>query len=118
MTRIHLRIAAVLIVAIVSFGCTSDTAQGPVTPVDPAEMLRANRAKLSPEDQKLVEAQDYCPLMPQMRLGGKGPPIKVKVKDATVFVCCKSCQRQAEEDPEGTLAALKELQSRSKDQKK
>ena len=71
--------------------------------------IKAARAELSPEDQRLVKAQDYCPVIPDKRLGVMGTPIKVMVKDQPVFLCCKGCQRKALADPDKTLAKVEEL---------
>lgn len=81
--------------------------------------IRANRAKLSPEDRRLVEAQEFCPVMDDSRLGGMGPPLKVLLKDKdgkehTVFVCCKGCLKKAEKYPEKTLAKVEELKAKVK----
>ena len=62
--------------------------------------IKAARAKLSKEDQVLVELQEFCPMMPDSRLGEMGTPYKVMVKDQPVFLCCKGCQRKALANPE------------------
>jgi hypothetical protein len=68
---------------------------------------------LGPEDQRLAEQQMYCPVMPEVRLGEMGKPLKVVVKGKPVFVCCKSCVRLAQEDPDKTLAQMKEFKERA-----
>lgn len=45
------------------------------------------------------------------RLGRMGAPIKVMVKGETVFLCCKSCVKRAEEDPDKTLETVKRLKA-------
>ena len=79
--------------------------------------IKAARAKLSKEDQVLVEAQEFCPMMPDSRLGEMGTPLKVMVKDQPVFLCCKGCQRKALANPEATLAKVAELKAKVKESK-
>jgi hypothetical protein len=79
--------------------------------------IKAARAKLSKEDQALVEAQEFCPMMPDNRLGEMGTPLKVMVKDQPVFLCCKGCQRKALANPEATLAKVAELKAKVKESK-
>ena len=81
--------------------------------VDEADIKEA-RAGLSPEDRRLVEAQDFCVVMPDKRLGVMGTPIKVMVKDQPVFLCCKGCRRKALADPDKTLAKVEELKAKVK----
>jgi hypothetical protein len=72
----------------------------------------AERNKLSPEDRKLVDAQEWCVISDDGRLGEMGPPIKLMIKGETVFICCKGCKKDAEANPEKTLAKLKELKAK------
>jgi hypothetical protein len=74
---------------------------------------QANLAKLSPEDRKLAEEQDYCAVESDNRLGAMGTPVKVVLKDQTVFVCCKACVAEAESHPDETLARVKERKART-----
>lgn len=78
--------------------------------------IKAERDKLGPDDRKLVDAQDHCPIMPDNRLGGMGEPIKVMLKGQTIFVCCKGCVKKAQRKPDETLAKVAELKSRNKPQ--
>jgi hypothetical protein len=75
--------------------------------------LKANLAKLSPDDRRLAEAQGSCPINGG-RLGSMGVPFKVMVKDEPVFLCCKSCEEEALEHPEQTLARVKELKAKAR----
>jgi hypothetical protein len=84
---------------------------------DEAE-IKANLAKLSAEDRKLAEAQKYCAIEDDNRLGEMGVPIKLTIKDQPVFICCKSCKKDAEKDPEKTLAKVKELKAKAKAEEK
>jgi uncharacterized protein (TIGR03000 family) len=63
-----------------------------------------NLAKLSPDDRKLAEKQEFCAVQNGIKLGAMGTPVKITVKDQPVFLCCESCRARAEKDPEGTLA--------------
>src|SRR4051812_6570392 len=85
-------------------GCGQrEAAEKPKEPVSEAdrqaarqEKIEAARAKLSAEDRALVDAQDYCAVMTEQKLGGMGVPLKVMVKGQPVFVCCKGCASGAE----------------------
>lgn len=79
-----------------------------------SEEIKTARAKLSPEDRKLVDAQEYCAVMNDTHLGEMGEPLKVLVKDQPVFLCCKGCQKKALADPEKTLAKVAELKTKVK----
>ena len=79
---------------------------------DEAE-IRANLAKLSPEDRRLAEQQKYCAVETEDRLGEMGPPVKILVKGQPVFLCCGHCQKKALADPDKTLARVEELKKRS-----
>jgi Cu(I)/Ag(I) efflux system membrane fusion protein len=74
--------------------------------------IRVNLAKLSPEDRALAEAQKFCPVQQDTRLGEMGVPVKLTLQGQTVFVCCRSCRKEAESAPEKTLAKVKELRHR------
>jgi len=78
-----------------------------------AEDIKAARAQLSKEDFALVEAQDYCPIMADNRLGVMGMPFKVMIKDQPVFLCCKGCRTKALANPEKTLAKVEELKAKN-----
>ena len=69
----------------------------------------AAMAKLSTEDRKVAEAQRYCAVMPEMRLGAMGTPIKVTIDGKTVFLCCDGCEDQAKENPKETVAQVAKL---------
>jgi YHS domain-containing protein len=44
-------------------------------------------------DQLRIAVQEICPISGQ-KLGSMGTPIKVKVGEETVFLCCKGCMKQ------------------------
>lgn len=70
-------------------------------------------AKLSPEDRKLAAAQRFCPMMEYGRLGAMGTPIKLILEGKPVFVCCKGCVSDANEDAKATLAKAQKLTAAS-----
>jgi hypothetical protein len=74
--------------------------------------IRAERAKLGPEDQRLVATQEFCAISTDARLGSMGPPVKVSVKGHPVFLCCKGCQKKALANPDKTLASVEELKAK------
>jgi hypothetical protein len=84
------------------------------TAQDKEASIRANLAKLPEKDRKLAEAQKYCAVETDDRLGAMGVPAKILIQDQPVFLCCKSCIDQAQKNPEKTLARVKELQAKAK----
>ena len=62
-------------------------------------------AGLSAEDAKLAKAQKTCPVSGE-ELGSMGAPIKVTVKDRTVFLCCDMCRKKIVAEPDKYLAKL------------
>lgn len=101
---------------------------GPQTAKDPARQgadaeqdhaaaaakIEAARAKLSAEDRELVAAQEFCVVQTKQRLGSMGTPIKLEIQGQPVFLCCKSCTRKANAEPEKTLKTLEELKAKVK----
>jgi multidrug efflux pump subunit AcrA (membrane-fusion protein) len=81
---------------------------------DEEDKLRAVLAKLSPEDRSIAEAQGFCPVLSDNRLGAMGKPVKVLVKGQPVFLCCKGCVNKALADPAKTLAKAEEAKTRAK----
>src|SRR5436309_885086 len=86
------------------------------TPETPAEKdakeeatIKEELAKLSADDRKLAEAQKWCVINSEDRLGAMGPPVKVMIKDTPVFLCCDGCEKKAKADPDKTLAKVEEL---------
>jgi hypothetical protein len=80
--------------------------------------LADNLAKLSPEDRKLAEAQRFCAVQDEDRLGSMGTPLKLMIKGQPVFLCCKGCRKQALADPDATLAKVEELKKKAAPAKK
>jgi uncharacterized protein (TIGR03000 family) len=83
-----------------------------LTPADEKRTITENLAKLGPEDRKLAEAQKYCAEEDSL-LGAMGVPVKVMLKGQPVFVCCKGCVEKAQENPDKTLAKVKELKAKN-----
>lgn len=88
-------------------GCAQDNS----SPPNKEAKIQAALDQLDPEDRKLAEEQKYCAVQTEKRLGVMGKPIKVMVKDQPVFLCCKGCTKTAQEDPEKTLATVKQLKA-------
>lgn len=64
---------------------------------------------LSAEDQKLVAAQRFCPMMTYSRLGAMGAPIKLTIAGKPVFVCCDSCKEDAVKGADATVKTTQKL---------
>ena len=105
----------------VAAGCSGERPPAPASSVATAsaapapgvpDEVAAERAKLSPEDRSLADAQEWCAVSTDERLGSMGPPLKLDVKGQAVFVCCKGCKRKAEADPDKTLAAIAALKAK------
>ena len=112
--------AALLLAMIVVAGCgdSKDKPQAEAPPGRAKETkpddVAVERAKLSPADRALVEAQEWCVVSTDERLGSMGVPLKLDIKGQPVFVCCKGCKRKAESDPDKTLAKVAELKAKAK----
>ena len=114
MKRLGLSWIPALVLAALSASCQSKSPSTATAPPPDAEAtIQAYLANLSPEDKSLAEKQKYCPVMPEIRLGEYGTPYKVMIKGEPVFVCCRTCVQPAQEEPEKTLAQLKELKGRA-----
>jgi hypothetical protein len=66
------------------------------------EKMKAELAKLSPEDAAAAEKQHFCPVSDEM-LGTMGPPIKVDVNGTPVWICCEGCRKELLANPEKYL---------------
>jgi hypothetical protein len=101
-------------------GCGGPTGQvstrGPDTSAEAGGdegTIRANLAKLNPEDRALAEAQKFCAVQNGNRLGSMDVPVKVMIKGQPVFLCCESCEKKALADPDKTLAKVEELKAKA-----
>ena len=75
-----------------------------------AQEVEASFAALAPADRGPARAQGFCAVMTDNPLGSMGAPVKVKLGDKDVYLCCAGCRRKAIANPERTLAAVAELQ--------
>lgn len=121
MNRYRPATAAALLAAVIGLaGCGGKETPTPVaapSAAKPADDVAAERAKLDPADRALVDAQEWCVVSTDERLGSMGPPLKLDIKGQPVFVCCKGCKRKAEADPDKTLAKVAELKAKTKAEK-
>jgi Cu(I)/Ag(I) efflux system membrane fusion protein len=85
----------------------------PSASTDEDAEVKATRAKLTPEDRRLVDAQDVCPIRPGNRLGAMGAPFKVIVNGRPVFLCCSACEEEALAHPAQTLAKVEDLKRKA-----
>ena len=90
---------------------SSSDALGIVIDEKQASKIEASLAKLGPEDQSLVVAQGFCPIMTDAPLGAMGVPIKLEIGHEVIFVCCKGCQKKALANPEKSLATVEKLKA-------
>jgi hypothetical protein len=81
---------------------------------DQETMIQSSLAKLGAADRQLAEAQRYCPILSDNRLGVMGVPVKLTLQGQTVFLCCKGCIKSARDNEAKTLAKIAELKSRPK----
>jgi hypothetical protein len=85
--------------------------------------IQKNLGKLDEKDRKLADAQKYCAIEDDTRLGSMGVPVKITLKDSSgkeqpVFLCCKGCKKDAEKDPAATLAKVEKLKAKAKEEQK
>ena len=85
-------------------GATAVTAR-PSMRGDEDARVTAGLSKLSPEDRRLAQDQEFCPVLGG-RLGLMGTPIKVILNSKPLFLCCEGCRSQALGDPNRTLRNL------------
>ncbi|MFG0315825.1 MAG: hypothetical protein ACF8XB_01025 [Planctomycetota bacterium JB042] len=60
---------------------------------------------LDAETLALVRAQENCPVSGEA-LGSMGAPIRKDVDGKAVFLCCKSCNKKFEADPQKYLSMV------------
>jgi outer membrane murein-binding lipoprotein Lpp len=114
--RIPLLVAA-LLGTLVLAGCFSSAEKPAAEKAKPAAeskdaKIRAAIEELDPEDRKLAEAQQWCAVQNEKPLGTMGKPVKIMFKEQAVFLCCKSCKKEAEANPDKTLAKVEELKAK------
>jgi len=81
-----------------------DGVAGPDADLPPS--ARAFLAKLPEADRVAAIAQRTCPVTDDL-LGADGTPIKVRIRDRDVFVCCTGCVTDLRKDPVRYLGAEK-----------
>ena len=106
------------VTCLLTTACALVVAAGAVAAQDKEATIRANLAKLAEKDRNLAEAQKWCAVETDDRLGAMGVPVKILIQNQPVFLCCKSCIDQAKKNPDQTLARVKELQAKAKADKK
>src|SRR5262249_39905673 len=70
----------------------------------PEGEIRQNLAKLSAADRRLAEAQKFCAVNNDSRLGSMGVPVKLMLQGQPVFLCCGGCESGARANVPRTLA--------------
>jgi Cu(I)/Ag(I) efflux system membrane fusion protein len=80
------------------------------TPMSETEPFKTQLAKVNEkpdpsDDAALIAFQKICPVTGS-KLGSMGNPIKLVVNDQPVFICCSSCQKLLQENPDEYLAKL------------
>ncbi len=68
-------------------------------------------AKLPAADLTLAEAQLFCPIVEDSRLGSMGIPVKLMLDGKPVFLCCKGCEDTARANPKATLTKVDEIKT-------
>ncbi len=108
MTKKNSRVSVLfcsLIVALIGVAFARASDQGEVEAKKIAEAL----AKLPDADRSAAEAQRWCAVMDDNRLGSMGPPVKVTINGKAVFMCCAACKGKATANGPATLAKALEL---------
>ena len=72
--------------------------------------IKTELAKLSDADRAAAEAQRFCVILKDSRLGSMGPPEKFVIEGQEVFVCCEGCKEEAITESAKTLKTLRDLQ--------
>lgn len=122
MTRFSSLPAALLTVAVVLFpaGCSEKpkVADAPTAKKDgladgenarSAEYLQ-NVHKVSAVDREAALRQQVCAVAGKP-LGSMGVPVKVVLKERSIFLCCKGCESKVKSDPDKVLRRVDELTS-------
>jgi hypothetical protein len=114
----HAMLGLLFLAPLALVGC-GDAAKAPATQAamppatNDAATLRANLDQLPPEDLQLADAQRFCAIETDKRLGSMGVPVKVLVKDQPVFLCCDSCRTKALAHADRTLARVEQLKKKA-----
>ena len=81
--------AALLLVSVVNRTSAQTTSQ---TTTNPRQSTQHNNTKLSHRDQLRVAVQQVCPVSGK-KLGSMGTPIKKRIGDQDLFLCCSGCTK-------------------------
>jgi Cu(I)/Ag(I) efflux system membrane fusion protein len=73
--------------------------------------IQAALAQLSPADRRLAEAQRFCAVRGNSRLGSMDVPFKVMIRGEPVFLCCDACADRAQANADATLATVRKLRA-------
>jgi hypothetical protein len=101
---------AVALLALIASSVTAGDAEARRTNDDAAVgvCVRSNVVSVTePSDKELIEKQKTCPVTDQP-LGSMGKPVKVVVKERTVFLCCAGCTKKLLADPDKYIKKLDE----------
>jgi membrane fusion protein, copper/silver efflux system len=90
-------------------GQTSVTTVRPSTPENEKVKLAAVLKRMPAAERRIAEAQQFCPILEQNRLGSMGTPVKVAIEGQVVFLCCDGCKKSALANPKKTLDKVAEL---------
>lgn len=71
--------------------------------------IKAVLAKLNQADRSLAEAQRWCAVNKDDRLGSMGAPVKIILEGKPVFLCCPDCEKEAKADAKVTLKTVDKL---------
>jgi len=95
----------------VSMAGSSRAQEGhPNASADETEMeIQTTLAELGKNDRVAAEAQRWCPVTPEERLGAMGKPVKIMLAGKRVFVCCPECAEGAQAHAKATLAKVEKL---------
>jgi Cu(I)/Ag(I) efflux system membrane fusion protein len=79
----------------------------PMSETEPfkTQLVKINEKPDPSDDAALIAFQKICPVTGS-KLGSMGNPIKLIVKDQPVFICCSSCQKLLQDNPDVYLAKL------------
>jgi Cu(I)/Ag(I) efflux system membrane fusion protein len=78
------------------------------------DRIRTGLSRLSAADRIQAEAQRFCAVQSDNRLGSMGMPIKIQIGNQSVFLCCAGCRQEAVGNPAQTLARVENLKSKGK----
>ncbi len=99
-----------LAIAVLMAGSSRAQEDHPSASTDETEIeIQTTLAELGKNDRVAAEAQRWCPVMPENRLGAMGKPVKIMLAGKRVFVCCAECAKDARANAKATLARVEKL---------